>query len=64
MNCFKVIYSKSGKRVGSSNAFNNYEDALTDALSSSNNKGYLCIILAFDNKKGSWKKKCTIYPNE
>ena len=31
MSCCKVMYSKSGKRVGSE-TFDNYDDALTDAL--------------------------------
>ena len=63
MNCYKVIYSKSGKRVGS-DTFDNYDDALSFAIESSDFKGYLCVLLAFDSKKGCWHKRCTIYPNE
>lgn len=63
MNCYKLIYSKSGKRIGS-DTFDNYDNALNVALATSNNKGYLCVLLSFDSKKGCWRKRCTIYPNE
>lgn len=63
MSCYKVIYSKNGKRLGSE-AFDNYDTALNYALSESNVKGYLCVILAFNPKKGTWFKRSTIYPNE
>lgn len=63
MSCCKVMYSKSGKRVGSE-TFDNYDDALTDALNKSQSHGYLCVVLEFNPKKGIWFKRSTIYPNE
>lgn len=63
MSCYKVIYSKAGKKVGSE-AFDNYDDALNQALISSDVNGCLCVILAFDSQKGTWRKRSTIYPFE
>ena len=63
MSCYKVIYSKAGKRVGS-DTFNDYEEAISSALNKSQSDGYLCVVLAFNSKNGTWRKRSTIYPCE
>lgn len=63
MSCYKVIYSKSGRKVGS-DTFNDYDDALACALDKSSSNGYLCVLLDFNLKKGTWRKRCTVYPSE
>ena len=62
MSCYKIIYSKNGKRVGTE-VFDDYDSALDSALTKSRNDGYLCVVLAFNFKTAKWFKRCTVYPN-
>lgn len=61
--CYKVMLSKSGKKVGSS-TFNDYDEALSYALHQSEEKGNFALVLEFDIKLGKWKKRCSVYPND
>lgn len=63
MECYKVLFSCNGKRV-SNLTFNDYDEAVASAIRMSDSKGYFALVLEFDIKKGKWKKRCSIYPNE
>ena len=63
MNCYKVLCSCNGKKVGST-TFNDYDEAVSYAMNMSDSKGYFALVLEFDMKTGKWKKRCSVYPNE